>query len=184
MLIASMFFALTLVTLTFAVLMIVALMIVASTGSGLASLAKARLSGGPASRTRSYFSYLCFLVMLVVGSLGASGEVIARSHQSVLLAGLDDDQNPYAYLYGSVAKGDVIRDHRGQYATSVMFQPRYASRLFTKSVLFCGNRVDAFHGADTIVVTYRRVPHRMVEGVPCFDLVSVDRVEPGDLPQQ
>ena len=78
----------------------------------------------------------------------------------------------------------MIRDHKGQYATSVIFQPRYASQLFTKSVLFCGNRVDAFHGADTIVVTYRRVPHRMVEGVPCFDLVSVERVEPGDLPRQ
>jgi hypothetical protein len=159
----------------------VALMFLASTGIGWAPMAKARLPGRPASRTRSYLSYLCFLVMLVVGSLGASGDVVARSRPSVALAGLDEDQNPYAYLYGSVAKGDVIRDHKGQYATSVMFQPRYASQLFTKSVLFCGNRADAFHGADTIVVTYRRVPHRMVEGVPCFDLVSVDRVEPGDL---
>ena len=65
-----------------------------------------------------------------------------------------------------------------------MFQPRYASQLFTKSVLFCGNRVDAFQGADAIVVTYRRIPHRMVEGVPCFDLVSVDRVESRDVPPQ
>jgi hypothetical protein len=174
-----MFVILTLVALT-----LVVLIFVASAGIGLAPMAKARLPGGPVSRTRGYFSYLCFIVMLGVGSLCASGDVVARSRQSVVLAGLDDDQNPYAYLYGSVAKGDVIRDHKGQYATSVMFQPRYASQLFTKSVLFCGNRVDAFHGADTIVVTYRRVPHRMVEGVPCFDLVSVDRVERGDLPQQ
>jgi hypothetical protein len=174
MLFASMFVALTFVALTF----------VAPAGIGLASLAKARLPGRPASRTRSCFSDVCFIVMLVVGSLGASGDVVARSRRSVVLAGLDDDQNAYAYLYGSVAKGDVIRDHKGHYATSVMFQPRYASQLFTKSVLFCGNRVDAFHGADTIVVTYRRIPHRMVEGVPCFDLVSVDRVEPGDLLRQ
>ena len=122
--------------------------------------------------------------MLVLGSLCASGDVVARSRQSAALAGADDDQNPYAYLYGSVAKGDVIRDQKGQYATSVMFQPRYASQLFTKSVLFCGNRVDAFHGADAIVVTYRRIPHRMVKGVPCFDLVSVDRVQPRDVPPQ
>jgi hypothetical protein len=164
--------------------MFVPLTFVAAAGIGLASLAKARLPGRPASGARSCFSYVCFIVMLAVGSLGASGVIAARSRRSVVLAGLDDDQNPYAYLYGSVAKGDVIRDHKGQYATSVMFQPRYASQLFTKSVLFCGNRVDAFHGADTIVVTYRRIPHRMVEGVPCFDLVSVDRVEPGDLLRQ
>jgi hypothetical protein len=167
----------------FVALALVVLMFVASAGIGLAPMAKARLPGRPASRTRSYFSYLCFIVMLGVGSLWASGDVVARSRQSVVLAGLDDDQNPYAYLYGSVAKGDVIRDHKGQYATSVMFQPRYASQLFTKSVLFCGNRADAFPGADTIVVTYRRVPHRMVEGVPCFDLVSVERAERGDLPR-
>jgi hypothetical protein len=152
--------------------------LVASTGMGLAGMAKARLSRGPASRTPGYFSFLCFVVMLVVGSLGASGDVVARSRPSVALTGADDGQNPYAYLYGSVAKGDVIRDPKGQYATSVMFRPRYASQLFTKSVLFCGNRVDLFHGADAIVVTYRRIPHRMIEGVPCFDLVSVDRVQP------
>ena len=164
--------------------MLVVSMLVASTGVGLAWMAKAVLPGRPAGRTPVYVSYLCFVVMLVVGSLCASGDVVARSRQRLVLAVADEDQNPYAYLYGSVAKGDVIRDHKGQYATSVMFQPRYASQLFTKSVLFCGNRVDAFHGADAIVVTYRRIPHRMVEGVPCFDLVSVDRVEPGDLPLQ
>jgi hypothetical protein len=161
----------------------VVFMFVLSAGIGSASMAKPRLPGRPGSRTRNCFSYWCFLVMLGVGSLCASGDVVARSRQSVVLTGLDDDQNPYAYLYGSVAKGDVIRDHKGRYATSVMFQPRYASQLFTKSVLFCGNRVEAFHGADTVVVTYRRIPHRMVEGVPCFDLVSVDRVELGDLPR-
>jgi hypothetical protein len=145
---------------------------------------KALLLRRRAGRTLGYFSYLCFVVMLVVGSLWASGDVVARSRQNVVLAGADQEQNPYAYLYGSVAKGDVIRDHKGQYATSVMFQPRYASQLFTKSVLFCGNRVDAFEGADAIVVTYRRIPHRMVEGVPCFDLVSVDRVESRYVPSQ
>jgi len=141
------------------------------------------LSRRRAGRAPGYFSYLCFVVMLGVGSLCAS-DVGARSRQSVALAARDQDQNPYAYLYGSFAKGDVIRDQKGQYATSVMFQPRYASQLFTKSVLFCGNRVDAFQGADAIVVTYRRIPHRMVEGVPCFDLVSVDRVESRDVPPQ
>jgi hypothetical protein len=167
----------------FVATMLVATMLIA-TGMGWAGMAKALLSRRRAGRAPGYFFYLCFVVMLVVGSLCASGDVGARSRQSMALAARDEDQNPYAYLYGSFAKGDVIRDQKGQYATSVMFQPRYASQLFTKSVLFCGNRVDAFQGADAIVVTYRRIPHRMVEGVPCFDLVSVDRVESRDVPPQ
>jgi hypothetical protein len=154
----------------------------ASLGTGLARTVNALPSRRPAPRTPGYFSYVCFLLMLGVGSLCASGNVVARSRPSVALSGADDDQNPYAYLYGSVAKGDVIRDQKGQYATSVIFQPRYASVMFTKIVLFCGNRVDAFQAAATIVVTYRRIPHRMVEGVPCFDLVSVERVEPRGVP--
>ena len=156
----------------------------ASLGTGLAGMVEALPWRRPARPSLGGFSYFCFVVMLAVGSLCASGEVVARRRPSVALSGADDDQNPYTYLYGSVAKGNVIRDQKGHYATSVMFQPRYASELFTKSVLFCGNRVDAFRGADTIVVTYRRIPHRMVEGVPCFDLVSVDRVEPRGVPAQ
>ena len=90
----------------------------------------------------------------------------------------DSDQTPYKYLYGSVSTENLIQDRRGQFATNVAFQPRYASELFVESVLFCGNRAQSFNTLDgPVVVTYRRLSHQLIEGVPCFDLISVDRVE-------
>ena len=87
-------------------------------------------------------------------------------------------QNPYSYIYGSVVKGNVIRDDKGRYAFNITFQPRYASEIFTENVLFCGNRSDVFNGIEgPVVVTYKRVPHQLVQGVPCFDLVTVDQIE-------
>ncbi len=88
------------------------------------------------------------------------------------------DQFPLSYIYGSVVEKDLIRDDKGKYATNIRFQPRYASELFTQNVLFCGNRAEAFNQmAGPVVVTYRRVAHKLVKDVPCFDLLSVDRVE-------
>jgi hypothetical protein len=85
---------------------------------------------------------------------------------------------PLSYVYGSIVEKSLIHDGRGKYATNITFQPRYASELFTKSVLFCGNHADAFDGIDgPVVVTFGRVAHKLVKDVPCFDLLNVDRVE-------
>jgi len=90
------------------------------------------------------------------------------------------DENPYNYLYGSVAETNLIRDRKGQYATNISFQPRYASAMFLETVLFCGNESETFRSfAGPLVVTYKRLPHQLIQGVPCFDLVRVDRVESG-----
>ncbi len=95
------------------------------------------------------------------------------------------DQNPYSYIYGSIVKGNVIRDEKGRYAVNITFQPRYASQVFTENVLFCGNRADVFNGIEgPVVVTYKRVPHQLVQGVPCFDLVTVDQIEAKKEPPQ
>jgi len=152
-------------------------LLVASIIVGLAWMATALLSKQKATSAALGFSSL-FVVIMLTGGLCANGDVVvARSHQGAA-SDSADDQNPYSYIYGSVTKRDMIRDDKGQDATNITFQPRYTSEVFTKSVLFCGDRTDAFNKVDgPIVVTYKRVPHRMVEGVPCFDLVSVDHVE-------
>ena len=93
------------------------------------------------------------------------------------------ERNPYSYMYGMVSRGNVIRDDHGHYATNITFQPRYASGVFVETIFFCGNHSGVFNGVSgPIVVTYKREAHQMVRGVPCFDLVSVDRIQAADEP--
>lgn len=123
---------------------------------------------------RSFRRWMVAAVMM--GSLAARADSPTSRPRLISVTG--SEQNPYSYIYGSVAKGNLIQDGRGRFATNVTFQPRYASEVFSESVLFCGNRATAFNGLDgPVVVTYKRIPHQMLRGVPCFDLVSVDRVD-------
>jgi hypothetical protein len=147
----------------------------------IAHTGKAALSASPTKlnprSTISCRSILWLAVVLSAGSLTASGDAATLKRQNVLSA-VSPDQNPYNYIYGSVVKGNLIRDDKGRYAINVTFQPRYASELFTENVLFCGNRADVFNGIEgPVVVTYKRVPHQLVQGVPCFDLVTVDQID-------
>ncbi len=116
------------------------------------------------------------LFVLLSGNVLIARENTQRTHSDPVSKTYDP--TPPNYLYGSVVEKNLIRDEKGKYATNITFQPRYVSELFTESVLFCGNRSDAFDGLEgPVVVTYGRVAHTMVRDVPCFDLVSVDRVQ-------
>lgn len=132
--------------------------------------AKVRVSA--AAHSVKYLALGAGLVLLLASPLSA--DRASRRQPSLIQAGWFE--NPYSYLYGSVVSKGVIRGGKGQDATNVTFQPRYASDLATESVLFCGNRLDMFEDAGPIVVTYERVAHKAVENVACFDLVSVDHV--------
>jgi hypothetical protein len=122
---------------------------------------------------------LCSLLLVLMAPVGlvADQEFAHRDHHFEFATD-PDGQFPLTYIYGSVVEENLIHDGKGKYATNITFQPRYASELFTQSVLFCGNRADAFNAVDgPIVVTYGRVADKLVKAVPCFDLLSVDRVQ-------
>ena len=122
--------------------------------------------------------FLLLAIFVVPRELSAVKEVDHGGHP----AGLAEDaydQPPLSYIYGSVVEESLIRDGKGKYATNITFQPRYVSKLFTRSLLFCGNRTDVFEGVQgPVVVTYERIAHKLIREVPCFDLLNVDPVEP------
>jgi hypothetical protein len=106
---------------------------------------------------------------------------LAHSNPPYEFATNTSSEFPLSYIYGSVVENNVIRDRKGGYATNIQFQPRYASEVFTENVLFCGNRAAVFAVTNgPIVVTYGRIAHKLVNKVPCFDLLSVDHVESKD----
>jgi len=84
--------------------------------------------------------------------------------------------NPFTYLYGKALDGTVIVDREKVGGVSIKFQPSYTYTLFTETVLFCGDVADDFEGASLVIVTYERQSHRLVKGVPCHELVRVDKL--------
>ncbi len=117
----------------------------------------------------------CFLVLILPSNISAKRNLENPDAEKVISP--KTDENPYNYLYGSVAETNLIRDRKGQYATNISFQPRYASALFIQNLLFCGNKSETFRSfSGPLVVTYKRLPHQLIQGVPCFDLIRVDRV--------
>ena len=126
-----------------------------------------------------YAIYFWLVTLLSTFSLPANGEVaVAHYNRRNGLPASDYVQNPYSYVYGSIVERDLIRGDKGQYGTNIAFQPRYASEVFIERVLFCGDRADMFRNVQgPVVVTYRRLAHKMVRDVPCFELVTVERIE-------
>lgn len=84
--------------------------------------------------------------------------------------------NPNAYMFGSISDAAILHEH-GKYATNIRFNPARTFMLFSETILFCGDRSQEFAGmVGPIVVTYRKTPHQMYEGIACYELESVDKV--------
>lgn len=128
------------------------------------------------SQIAAYFLCSAFVALTMV-SPSPANDVLRQNHTPTSVAE-DYDPTPVNYIYGLVLEKNLIRDNKGKFATNITFKPRYVSDLLTESVLFCGNRAEEFDQADgPIVVSYSRVAHSMIKDVPCFNLVSIDRVE-------
>ena len=86
--------------------------------------------------------------------------------------------NPYIYLYGSIASGQLFKDGDRVF-TVIVFQPSHTFQLYVEEVLFCGNESAAFNGeaGKPLVVTYERVAHTRTNGTGCHMLESVDEVK-------
>lgn len=112
--------------------------------------------------------------LLLALILWASVLNAAVSKHTNSLGVLQYTENPYSYMYGSVAGGSLL-NIEGKKFTSVSFQPSHTYGLFTEQVLFCGDESAAFLKGP-IVVTYEKVAHTAVAGIGCHNLLSVDQV--------
>jgi len=117
------------------------------------------------------------VLFLLAFSLAAHCSTSDRSQGNSL--GVDIPyENPFIYIFGGIVDGAVVEDaNTHKEATTIRFQPFGTFELYTESLMFCGNRADAFHGmGGPIVITYRRVAHEMVGGQACHELNSVNHV--------
>jgi hypothetical protein len=86
-----------------------------------------------------------------------------------------DETNPYTYLEGAVVDAARVGD-----GINLRIQPRGTYGLFTENVLLCdmNNVGRRFAGKGGLVVlTYETQARRMIEGVGCHELRSVDQIQ-------
>lgn len=129
------------------------------------------------SLLKGFAEYL-LLVALLMGLLVATAHCEPTSIHSEALGINQPYSNPNIYLLASIAKGNVIQDEKGQFFTSIVFQPYNTFALFTQKVLFCGDVSDDFNGkSGALVVTYDRIAHTSTQHVGCHELRSVFQVK-------
>jgi len=122
-------------------------------------------------------------VMLSCGAALCRGEVPqAPETRPTALGIVVDHSNPNASLVGSVVAGQMLQDADGRQATEVRIHPKGMYALFDETLLFCGDessrvaRPDGHLLTGNYAFTYRRAASRLIDGVPCFALRSVDKI--------
>lgn len=88
--------------------------------------------------------------------------------------------DPNVILVGTIKDGNIIEDENGNQGTNLRIQ---SAGHYDQSVMFCGYEGDRvtenYHVIqDDLIFTYRRAASRLVNGVPCFELISVEREIP------
>jgi len=84
--------------------------------------------------------------------------------------------NPYNYEYGKAVAASYVQDE-GHVGLNVRFQPSRTYTLFTETILFCGDVWEQFENSSLVIVTYERESHRLIKGIPCRELIAVDRLK-------
>ena len=134
---------------------------------------------------RNYIAFILGLILL----LALIFWPLALCHGSTTSAqktnslGADISQvNPNINYVAMIIEGSIVGD-RKNVGTNLRLHPKYMYALFDEAVLFCGD-VSPFLTDENskiiqgyLVFTYRRAASRLINEVPCHELVAVDRLE-------
>lgn len=87
--------------------------------------------------------------------------------------------NPNTYLYGAIIGAQVVQIDK-QVGISLRVTPAHTFALYSENLLLCGGNetLDKFPESlgGPLVITYKTLASRLVGGIPCHELQSVDRV--------
>lgn len=104
-----------------------------------------------------------------------SSAAISKKPNTNSLGTVQYQSNPYTYFEGSLVSGAIIEP-----GVNLRFQPRGTYNLFAQEILFCDYNTVAqkFSGKQgLLVLSYETVAHRMIQGIGCHSLRSVDEVK-------
>lgn len=112
------------------------------------------------------------LIFIMLAVLQPHASTTSSSKNS--LGALSYLENPYIYLAGSLSPtADSVKNIDGN--LNLRIKPLGTYLLFDESILFCGLPIEKFEGvSEPFVLTYERRAHRIVQGVACHELRSVN----------
>jgi hypothetical protein len=121
------------------------------------------------------FLVLGVILLLVNLAHGAVGKRHDNSLGTVMYM-----DNPMSYVAGSVTAIAYVDEGKG---IVVRVQPIGTYSLYTEEKLFCNpGAVEKFKNVgNPMVLTYRTKASRLIEGIGCHELVSVDGLKPKEI---
>ena len=130
---------------------------------------------------RASWCFLLWLVTMVVLFLCAYCGATTTAHRNSLGVVISD-VDPNTAIVGSILEGTINTDKDGRMGISVRIHPKASYTLFDESLMFCGDESDRLSDENGNILngnyafTYHRAASRLILGVPCHALVSVDKI--------
>jgi hypothetical protein len=124
------------------------------------------------------------LGLLLVANYAHCATTSTAKHNSL---GTTISIDPNAYFVGSIVSGEMHQDKDGRVGTNVRVHPKTMYALFDESIMFCGDesiRLSSPEGSilnGDYAFTYRREASRLIEGIACHELRSVDKLAPKEV---
>jgi hypothetical protein len=125
------------------------------------------------------FIVLFFLLALFLLFEEESNGAVGKRHDNSLGTMMYMD-NPMSYVAGLVTAIAYVDEGKG---IVVRVQPIGTYSLYTDEKLFCNpGAVEKFKNVgNPMVLTYRTKASRLIEGIGCHELVSVDGLKPKEI---
>jgi hypothetical protein len=128
-------------------------------------------------------AFLLGLIGLMIFACGAElGHADTTDALPRVVRELVAQENPNMAIVGNILAGELVFAEDGRAGTALRIHPKGMYGLFDTTITFCGDvssQVAASDGALTqgdLVFLYKRQAGRLINGVPCFELRSVDHV--------
>lgn len=123
------------------------------------------------------FGIIAILFLCLAGLFIGTGHAATTSKTNAFGA-VTITSDPNVTLVASLLGGEVHRDGDGRLGYNLRLHPKYTFGLFDESVMFCGDVRGMLENKSTtfLAYTYRRSASRLIDSVPCHQLIGIDEV--------
>jgi hypothetical protein len=128
---------------------------------------------------------VCILCIIAILFLCLAGLFIGTGHAATTsskkknaFGAVTITSDPNVTLVASLLGGEVHMDNDGRLGYNLRLHPRHTYGLFDESVMFCGDVRGMLENKSTtfLAYTYRKAASRLIDGVPCHQLIGIDEV--------
>ena len=148
----------------------------------MCSVRNPRLQSGSINILRGMWGEILIVAVIIIGLTLYSRAATTAAPRKNAFGAVTPTIDPNITLIGNILSGELKQDADGRLATNLRVHPKYTYGLFDESILFCGDESARLSEADGAIIqsdlafTYHRSASRLINGVPCYTLVGVDKI--------